>query len=74
MPNTEKIKLRLADKGLSQKAVSELLGIAQPTFSQKLNGLRPFYLSEAEQLASLLDIPDSEFGDYFFNKKLRSAI
>ena len=66
MVNSAKIKGRLTELGLTQKDVSRKLGLAQPTFNQKLNNIRVFDLEEAEKLQEILNIPDELFIDYFF--------
>lgn len=66
MVNTNKIKGRLAELGLTQKDVSKVLNIAQPTANQKINNIRPMDLEEAEKLATLLQINPDEFSNYFF--------
>lgn len=66
MLNVAKVRGRMAELKLTQKDVSEALGIALPTVSQKLNRVRPMDLDEAEKLAKLLQIEDSQFGEYFF--------
>lgn len=66
MLNVNKIKGRLAEMNLTQKDVANALGIALPTASQKINRVRPMDLDEAEKLAKLLQIQDSEFREYFF--------
>lgn len=66
MLNTLKIKERMREKGLGQKDIAAVLNVAMPTVSQKINGIRPLYLDEAEKMAKLLQISDSEFGEYFF--------
>ena len=68
MLNTRKVRGRLAELGLTQKDVAKTLGIATSTASQKINRLRPLYLDEAEKLAMLLQLNDSEFGEYFFSQ------
>lgn len=68
MINTNKIKARMVELSLNQKAVADALGIAQATASQKINGIRPMYLEEAQVLANLLKIEDSHFGEYFFSR------
>lgn len=65
--NSNKLKGRLVEKGLTQKDVADILGIAQPTVNQKINNVRPMDLNEAEKLAELLDIKPEEFQIYFFN-------
>lgn len=66
MINTCKIKGRMKEKDLSQEDVAKKLGIAQSTFSQKINGIRGLSLDEANKLSEVLEIPQNEFGDYFF--------
>lgn len=66
MINTNKIKGRLAELGLTQKDVSKALNIAQPTANQKINNVRPMDLNEAEKLAILLQITPAQFNEYFF--------
>lgn len=66
MPNTQKIKERMRDRGIAQKDMAEALGIAAPTVSQKINGVRPIDLDEARTIAALLGIESGEFGEYFF--------
>lgn len=66
MLNVDKVRGRLAELRLTQKDVAKALGIAPATASQKLNRVRPMDLDEAEKLASLLQLEDNQFGDYFF--------
>lgn len=66
MLNVDKVRGRLAELKLTQKDVAKALGIALPTASQKLNRVRPLDLEEAEKLAALLQLDDSQFGEYFF--------
>lgn len=54
--------------GITQAKLAKYLDIATPTACQKLNNLRPFTLEEAEKVAKLLKIKDSEFGNYFFSQ------
>lgn len=66
MINTNKIKGRMREKEITQAQAAAFLGIAQPTFNQKVNNVRTMDLDEAEKLCLLLDINDNEFGKYFF--------
>lgn len=66
MLNVDKVRGRMAELRLTQKDVAAALGIAVPTASQKLNRVRPMDLDEAEKLAELLQLSDSQFGIYFF--------
>lgn len=66
MLNVNKIKGRMAELELVQADVAKALNIAQPTACQKLNGVRPMDLNEAEKLAKLLRLDETQFGEYFF--------
>lgn len=66
MINTNKLKGRMREKEITQAQAASFLGIAQPTFNQKVNNIRTMDLNEAEKLCLLLDIEDNEFGRYFF--------
>lgn len=66
MVNSNKLKGRLTELGLTQKSLSEYLGLSQPTINQKINNIRPMDLNEAEKIAELLKISAEEFQIYFF--------
>lgn len=66
MLNTIRLKERIADLGLSQRTIAANLKLSQPVVSQKLRGIRPLQLHEAEALAKLLEIEPAEFCSYFF--------
>ena len=66
MINAEMIKNRMATEGLRQTDIAAALGLANPTVSQKINGVRPMNLDEARKIAELLHIDAGEFGAYFF--------
>lgn len=66
MVNTQKIKGIMREKSLTQADVANALKISQPTANQKINNIRPMKLSEAERLATLLEIEPRDFGTYFF--------
>ena len=66
MVNTNKLKGRIVELGFTQTDAAECLGIAQSTFNQKINNVRPMDLNEADKLAEWLKIPDTEYGTYFF--------
>lgn len=66
MVNSNKIKGRIVELGMTYKDVAGALNIALPTVSQKINNVRPMNLDEAEKLGHLLKIRDGEFTAYFF--------
>lgn len=66
MINSNKVKGKMRELGLTQKKVATELKIAEPTVNQKINNQRPFTLSEIEDLIKILKIPNEEFNHYFF--------
>ena len=66
MLSSEKLKARMKEKGITQKQIADVLGVAPPTVSQKLNGIRPMDLNEAKTIADELEIDSADFGVYFF--------
>ncbi len=72
--NKAKIKGRMAELGIQQKDVAVAWGCAIPTVSQKLNGIRPIDLKEADILAEMLQLNKLEYYIFFLPKRLRSAI
>lgn len=67
MLNTNRIKARLDELGMTQADLAREISVAVPTMCQKINNIRPMSLDEAERVAKALHIPDAEFGVYFFN-------
>lgn len=66
MVNTNKIKGRIVELGMTNKNVASELKLALPTISQKINNVRPMYLHEAEAIGKLLNIKAADFTTYFF--------
>ena len=65
MINTEKIKQRMYELGLTQNDIAECLGIARPTANQKINNVRKLDIDEVKKLSELLGIEGTEIWDYF---------
>lgn len=66
MVNGNKIKGRIVELGKTQYEVASLMGISQPTLSQKISNQRPMYLQEIELLAKCLELSKQDILDYFF--------
>lgn len=65
-----KIKGRMAELNIRQKDVAKVWGCAEPTANQKLNGVRPIDLDEADALAKLLKFTPSEYYLFFFKEEI----
>lgn len=66
MVNSNKLKGRIVELGLTQRDIAKALNVALPTVSQKLNNVRPMDVEEAFIIADVLDISDEDFREYFF--------
>lgn len=66
MVNSRMIKERAKSLGVRQRDIAEKLGLKEPTVNQKINNVRPMGLDEAEKIAELLEINNSDFASYFF--------
>lgn len=58
--------------GLTQKDVAgkDVWNCALPTVSQKLSGVRPIYLDEANALAKLLKLTELEYYEFFYADRI----
>lgn len=70
MINSNKLKGRIVEKGLTQADLAKALNLSTPTINQKLNNVRSMNLHEAFRIADLLNIPDSQFREYFFKNEI----
>lgn len=72
MINVNKIRGRMAEMRLTQKDIAQkkVWDCALPTVSQKLNGVRPISLDEANALAELLKLNEHEYYEFFFGNKI----
>lgn len=70
MINTNKLKARIVELGLTQKVLADALGVATPTISQKINNIRSMDVKEAFIIAEVLSISDEEFREYFFKEEI----
>lgn len=49
---------RMAEKGITQKALAEMLKISKNTLSSRINSKSPFNTQEIDQICSILGITD----------------
>ena len=59
----------MVELGITQKDIANALGVATSTISQKINNINPMTVREAFLISEILNIPDHQFKDYFFNNK-----
>lgn len=61
-----KLKGRMAERGVNQKNLSEILGVSENTITDKLqhgNGFKPEYVLN---ICKALEIDSTDIGKYFF--------
>lgn len=70
--NRRKLKGKLVEKGLRHKdlAAKDTWNCAVCTVSQKLNGVRPITLDEANILSEKLNLTAQEYYDIFFQNEI----
>lgn len=62
---------RIKEKGFTQAQLANIVGMTPGTMSTKLNNQAYFKQSEILAICETLDIPISEYGEYFFARKVR---
>lgn len=66
MINPNLLKAKLKEIGKTQTDLAQYVGVAVSTMNQKINGVRPLGIYEAEKIAKYLKISDRDFSTYFF--------
>lgn len=66
MTNTLKLKAAIAERGLNQEQIAEMLGVSLCTFNYKLNGTSEFKASEIKKLMELLHLNSDKVMLIFF--------
>lgn len=62
---------RITEKFGTQYNFSIALGLSERTISLKLNNKVPWKSSEIKKATEVLDIPQEEIGEFFFNEKVQ---
>lgn len=66
--NYSKLLGRIKEHGYSQERLAKEIGKNKSTVNAKLNGKNAFTTKEIDDICKVLDISNSEIGDYFFTK------
>lgn len=67
-----KLRGKIVEKYGSQSEFSLAIGFSERTLSLKMNSKVPWKQKEICKAADLLDISDSDIGDYFFTTKVQN--
>ena len=73
MINTQKVKGRIVEKGLTIQLIAPKIPCSAYTLGQKIGNETPMNLEEAMILSDELDITKEEFADFFLNEKLQNT-
>lgn len=73
MINSNKLKGRIVEKGLTMQLLAPKIGCTPYTLGQKISNESPMYLEEVIVLVKELDITSDEFADFFLNEKLQNT-
>lgn len=68
-----KLKGRIVEKVGSQREMADRLGISKTVFYQKMTGNVRFTTDDISKISSILNIPSSEIGIYFFTPKIKEV-
>jgi transcriptional regulator with XRE-family HTH domain len=66
--NYSKLLGRIKEQGYTQERLAKEIGKDKSTVNAKLNGKNAFTTKEIDDICKVLDISNSEIGDYFFTK------
>lgn len=71
--NYAKLRGKIKECGITQKALAEKIGSDSSTISAKLNNKYSFSMNEIDAICKVLDIPKDEIGAYFFTHKVQKS-
>lgn len=61
---------RIRERGFTQTTLAKAIGISDCSMNLKLNNKADFKQDEILRAVSILEIPGTEIGEYFFTHKL----
>lgn len=63
----KKLRIRILEYYDTQRSFAEALGMSQNVLSYRLQGRTQFRSDELYKVCQMLDIPQEQIGEYFFN-------
>lgn len=65
-----KLRGKIIEKYGSQSAFVRAFGVSENTFSMKMNNKVRFSTDDILKIIKMLDIPETEIGEYFFTEEV----
>ncbi|MBR6728663.1 MAG: helix-turn-helix transcriptional regulator [Clostridia bacterium] len=69
MVNTNKLKGKIVEQGLTFGRLAELIGMSPSTLGRKIRNISDMTLEEVDMIRVTLHIPSSQITEYFFADK-----
>jgi transcriptional regulator with XRE-family HTH domain len=66
--NYSKLLGRIRERGLTQEQLAKAIGRNKGTISAKINNQFSFTQEEMDDICKVLNIPNEEIGEYFFDR------
>lgn len=64
-----KLRLKIIEKGYHHDEAAQLIGRSEGYFSSRITGKKAWDQDDIRRLADLLEIPPSEWMEYFFERE-----
>ena len=66
MVNTNKLRGRIVEQGLTFGRVAQKVGVSPSTLGRKIRNVSDMTLEEVERIRDVLNIPNNRIMEYFF--------
>lgn len=70
MTNVLKLKAKITEKGYTVETLARAIGMNKSTLYRKINRMEIFTIKEAYNIATALDLTESELNELFFGIKV----
>ena len=70
--NPNELKAARIKRGITQKNLAKILKCTEANYCMKENGVRRLFITDANNIATALDLSPKEINDIFFAKNINS--
>lgn len=71
MVNTNKLRGRIVERGLTFAVLADMIGISSSTLGRKIRNVSDMTLEEVELIRDALDISPGKIMEYFFSDNVK---